>query len=243
MSDHRIIGIASGCFWKFDRSPNRDALIKYVAETGVEGIELTFYGINGLKAFFLSDSSREYLKMTRFTSIHSPDLKRIKNKRQEMYAILCELEKLYYEIEADYIVFHPDSIKDYGIFRRFSFNTAIENLDKDKRISDSMLLKILTEHPDLWFCLDVAHAYSWSEDETSFLVEKLKKRVSHIHLSGSDGERCHLPLNDSQPRYMNSLRIIKEINVPIIIEEDIPPGSVSSFKQDLIMGKRLDLYL
>lgn len=239
MPMQRIIGIATGCFWRFERGHNRDALIKYVAITGGEGIELTFYGRSSLRKFVLSDSSKEIIKKSKFVSIHAPDLRRIKSNQQEMFKVLYELEELYYSIDADYIVFHPDSIKDFNVLKQFSFNTALENLDKNNHIPPNAFLKVLCDNQDLSFCLDVAHAYSWSDAVASFFVDELEPRISHIHLSCSDGERSHLPFKESPPDFIKSLRIIERLQVPIIIEEDIPAANISSIIADLTIVKRM----
>ena len=50
-----------------------------------------------------------------FISIHAPDLRKFKNDKKEMHTVFLELDHLYKSVNADCIVFHIDSIKDFNL--------------------------------------------------------------------------------------------------------------------------------
>jgi sugar phosphate isomerase/epimerase len=222
--ENRTIGISTGSFWQWEDNPNRDALIKYAAMTNLPAVELTFYDLDDFSnSFILSETSKQYLLTRQFVSIHAPCLKKITGDKKRIQAVFLRLEELYKSINASHIVFHQDSFDDFTVFDECGFNVSIENIEYASGFPFEKFFKIFTEHPNLKMCLDVAHAYSVSRDSTARFADRLGDRISHIHISGSNNSICHIAIKDSPADFMNSLKPIKQTNVPLIIEEDIAP--------------------
>ena len=238
----KMFGIATGCFWRYNKSKNRDALIKYVAATGVSGIELTFYGVSSIRKFSLSDCNKKFLQSLDFISIHAPDLRRIKNDKNEILKVFSELECLSNSIGADYVVFHVDSIKDFRQLQDFSFKASIENIEKKESKSVTKLLEILDENPGLFLCLDMAHAYSFSTDLAGYFIGHLGDRISHVHLSGSDGVKSHLSFKESDEQFMVSLKHLKDLKAPIILEEDFMLRDMNFIMDEIEMAKKICIF-
>ena len=118
----------------------------------------------------------------------------------------------------DMVVFHPDTVIDFGVFADVPFRVALENMDNRKGSykTAAELEELFTRFPNFSMVLDVNHAFS--NDPTTKLAadfyEKLGPKISWVHLSGYAGG--HEPL--FQTKQLEIIRSIWDFGMPIIIE-------------------------
>lgn len=150
-------------------------------------------------------------------SVHGPKFSRDRNIIPK--DVIDAIGRINEKISLDWVVFHPDEILDWEIFRNCNFNVAIENNDWRKKIGKNVedLEEIFSKN-DIKFILDVNHCFT--NDRTMQLAERMKmsfqNRLCGVHLSGFETEtRDHEPMYPTKQKEM--LRVVP-INLPVIIE-------------------------
>ena len=157
------------------------------------------------------------------------------------------------EIGADVVVIHPGTLpEEYVPFRkwrerawellRFSLSLLLsqakrENirlaLENKQRARDLGLvgsleehLRVLSEFPDLWACLDVGHLHTFSRSPRDY-ISGLGKRLIHVHLHDNFGDHdAHLPLGEGNVPWEEALRALREngFSGRVILEIPDPDG-------------------
>ena len=230
----RIFSFALGNIWRWTKSKNRNVLIKYAKILDIDGVELTFAKKEELYSFKLSKDNKSWLKGLDYVSIHAPfKLIREAKNEEEIIKQLDIISKLYDEIEAKNVIIHPLDLPEAEILKDYDFSILTENLPKRKNITISNLRKIFNKYPQIGLCLDVSHAYLWSKHETSKLVKAFKNKIMEIHLSGTYRRKDHQSLRKVSKDFLFSIQLIKKLNVPIVIEEDIEKRSLKFVKEEI----------
>lgn len=230
----RIISFALGNIWRWTESKNRDVLIKYAKDLDVSGVEVTFSSKEELYALKLSKNNEDWLKSLDYVTIHAPfGLVRKADNEQEVIKQLNLIARLYDKINAKNVIIHPQDLPKHDILKNYHFKISTENLPKNKYISISELEKILNKYPKIGLCLDVSHAYKWSKYETGKLVKTFSKKITQIHFSGTYKKKDHQSLRSVTKDFLFSIQPIKQLNVPIVIEEDIKNKSVKFLKEEV----------
>ncbi|MFW6013839.1 MAG: TIM barrel protein [Candidatus Nanoarchaeia archaeon] len=103
----------------------------------------------------------------------------------------------------------------------FDFHISIENMPKDRWVSINELEKIHNKYKNAGFCLDTAHAFSYSKVHLKEIIDHLGGKITQVHLSGRRNGRDHVALTEADTGFYESIIPLKEINVPVIIEEDM----------------------
>lgn len=216
----KIFSFATGNIYRW--SKNKNNLINLIKKLEVNGVEITFASKEELFSFKLSEGNRLWLKNLGYVTIHAPFrlVRRSKNE-DEITKQLNVISKLYGEINAKNVIIHPMDLPPPKVLKRYKFKVSTENLPKRSHVAISNLKKILKKYPKIGLCLDVCHAYRWSKDETGKLIKAFKNRISQIHLSGVYRNKEHRSLRKVTKNFLYSMRPIRKLNVPIVIEEDI----------------------
>ena len=215
------IGFSVGCL--HTSGLNNIASIEAIRKTGCRAIELSFLR---LKDF--TEDNLAHLPVPRllenfnYISLHAP----IHGYGYDAISrsIFRDLERLHRRsLRLNLVVFHPDTVQDFGVFRELEVPFGFENMDNRKKsfrgaYEMAELLKIV---PDAKFIFDVNHL--WSNDPTMESAGEfyrfLGSRLAQIHLSGYSGG--HVPIHvRKQVRMLNA---IQDSDVPIIIESVMPP--------------------
>ncbi|MCK5426163.1 MAG: hypothetical protein KAJ34_00595 [Thermodesulfovibrionia bacterium] len=228
----RIIGFASGTIWRW--TENWDALINYAQKLDISGFELTIASKEGLYSFSLSETNKSWLRGLDYVSIHAPfHLVSQSENRKEISRQLDIISALYDEIHAKNVVIHPDALPAPHITKKYRFNMATENLPPSSNISVSDLEKTFKKYPGMRLCLDVSHAYLWSQYETGKLVRSFKNKICQIHLSGTYKKKDHQSLRNVTKDFFLSIKPLKKLDVPIVIEEDIHEKDLMFIKEEV----------
>ena len=137
------------------------------------------------------------------------------------------------------MIIHPDVLPRPGLLNRYKFNVSTENLEPYKKVSIKDLKEIFKKYPKAGLCLDVGHAYFYGKHETKKLVEVFGDRITQIHFSGNYRSKDHVSLRKVSKDFLSSIRPIKGLEAPIVIEEDIDKGSLKYLKDEIKYIKSL----
>jgi hypothetical protein len=117
----RIICLALGCIWRWDRSKNRDKLISYMRRFDIDGIEITLSCKEEVYDLKLSKRNIEWLKSLKYVSIHAPfALVRRAKDNNEIIKQLDKISSIYKKINAKNVIIHPTDLPDPEILNRYN---------------------------------------------------------------------------------------------------------------------------
>lgn len=236
----RIISFALGNIWRWTKSQNRNDLIEYIKKLPVNGVEITFSSKEELYKFELSKSNTQWLKNLKYVSIHAPF--HLVSKAGSEGEIIKQLEfiaRLYTKINAQNVIIHPQELPSPNILNKFNFDVSTENLPPKRKITIAKLKNIFKNYPKIGFCLDVSHAYHWSEYETSKLIKAFGEKITQIHFSGTYRQRSHQSLRIVSKDFTSSIKPIFQVNAPIVIEEDVEVKSNKFLHEEINFIKNM----
>jgi len=209
------IGFSTGVLYR--KEPDFNKLIKIYKSIRVNSLEI-FFGQEKLLCYNIKIGN---LKSFKHISIHAPTRNVIYKNDKKTKKILAQIEKIYKKLNAKFIVFHPDLVKDWKIFKNYSFEMAIENMDWRKPFGQTVKdIKRVLKNKKIKLALDVNHCYT--NDKTLRLLldfyKNFKDRICEIHMSGFNSfSEYHEPLCiTKQNKFLTLIPEIK--NFPIIIE-------------------------
>ncbi len=236
----RIISFALGNIWRWEKSKNRNDLIKYAKNLDIGGVELTFASKEELFAFKLSPSNEKFLKGLDYVTIHAPfDFMEQANNKEEIIRQLNIISDIYKKVNAKNVIMHPNDLPDSAMLNRFNFKVSTENLRKKRNVTISDFKKIFEKYPKIGFCVDVSHAYSWSKKETEKLVKAFSNRITQFHFSGAYRGKDHQPLKIVSKDFLSSIELLFKSKAPIVIEEDIKIKSEKFLKEEVNLIKKM----
>ena len=191
---------------------------------GCNAIELSILDINRFENFKEILPALDLLSFS-FRSVHAPCFRLDGDKKTKIFYkddeqtrnILDKVSWLTENAKADLVVFHPDLVEDWSVFKEFNFPLAVENMDwtknKYKSVED---IKKLFETVDASMVLDINHCFT--NDQTNKLAKEMlfafNERIKEIHLSGFN--RYHEPLY--QTKQETIINLITRRDVPVILE-------------------------
>ena len=207
------IGFSTGVLNRALNIPIRE-VIKICREINCNAIEINCN--NPEKISELQNIKSGDLQSFEYISIHAPKIiyKDNKNARE----ILKKIEKKNIELNSQFVIIHPDMVKNWKIFEDYNFKIAIENMDNNKPAYRSIKeIKKLIQEKNYKAVLDLNHCYV--NDNSLKLAEnffdRLNDKIIELHLSGY--VKLHDPL--FKTKQLKILETIpKEKNIPIIIE-------------------------
>lgn len=226
----RIFSFALGYLTEHFSGKEARVLLDFLEKMCVSGVELTFASEKRLYSFNPPAGIKKRLRRLKYVTIHAPwepaDEKKVINR-------LDFIAKLYVEIGAKNVIIHPNNLPATEVLKRYNFKISTENLKKKRNIAISELKKIFNKYPKIGFCLDTSHAYSWSKYETGKLIKAFKDRITQIHLSARYKGSDHVPLRKASKDFLFSIKPIKNLNVPIVIEETIKKTNLKSVRKEI----------
>ena len=237
----RTFSFALGNIWRWDNSENRNALVDYVRDLDVNGIELTLAKKKNLYSLRLSKKNILWLKKLRYVTIHAPfNLFRESENEKDVSDQLETITRIYQLVGAKRVIIHPvPELIQSDILKKYPIQISIENLPRKYNLSLPFIKAILDKYPRMDMCLDVSHAYSWSKYETGKLIQAFEKKISQIHFSGSYRQKMHVSLRKVSKNFLFSIRPLNHLDVPIVIEEDLEIKSFRYLRQELEYIKNL----
>ncbi len=208
------LGFSTGALYQ--SGLNEKGKLEAIKKAGCRSAELGFIR---LAEFFKGEPENltaEDFHDLDYVSLHAP--KHNYGYNSLTRRVFKQIEKLSKVRAFNLVVFHPDDVENFEVFKDTGFKVAFENMDNRKKSYKEVaeLEDLFAQFPDFNMVLDVNHAFS--NDSTLKLVadfyKKLGHKIAQVHLSGYDG--YHSPLfQTNQPEIVRSIR---DFSAPIIIE-------------------------
>jgi len=237
----RVITFALGNIWRMMRGIDRGKLLSKVKNLDVDGFEITILRVNELDAIKISDAQCRWLKKFHYVSIHAPTHLARKGEvsKEELLRRMDTLYELYKKVGAQNIVIHPDDLPDKSILKRYKMNYSTENMEHGRGITKKHVADILRKNPKIGLCLDVSHAHTISSKETKYYVDNFREKITQVHFSGANRKGRHLQMKNSAKSFMKSMKPILSLDVPIIIEENMPFKKMEQVKREIKIVKNI----
>ena len=221
----RIISFASGSIWRHNKGKNRNESITYIKGMDLDGLEITFDTKQTLYDFRLSKSNEKWLRTLPYVTIHAPfRLVRLADNIAEVIKQLDIINDLYKRVRAKRVIIHPLDLEPKeipGIIKKYHLNVTTENEPKNYKVTIPRLKQIMKRYPGIKICLDTAHAYTWSKEEVNKLITAFRNKIGQVHFSVTYRGKHHQPLEKATKNFLYSVERVKELKVPIVIEEDL----------------------
>ena len=211
-----IIGFSTGSLYQL-MSPSSKMAIELVKKASRDCIEIN---TQFKKRIFLLHKRKLNLRKFKFITMHAPnDFIYDNNKKTD--TLLKKIEKLHKIIGFHFIVFHPDRIKNFDIFKKYTFPKAIENLDnRSPQWAEVENLKSILNNHNFKLVLDITHCFLIDKSNKNFnrLYNNFKNKIAYIHLGGFNlKEKEHRPLFLTKQKKILEMAV-KVKKFPIIIE-------------------------
>lgn len=227
----RAFCFATGNLW---RLIGKKDIVSLISSLNIDGVEWSF-GKN-FDERLLIEKDINLLKQFDFNSVHSPFLFSKKYfSKTELTNGLKLMENYSQLLHSKNVVIHPVQVFPENFFDTSKLTFLSENLNpkKGKKRSKNGFEIVLNKFPEWGLCLDVSHAYDWSVEETERIVKKWKHRIKQIHFSNNRYHKDHLPFTKVSKDFLKSIEPLRELNVPFILEEDMPFSSLNEIKQEV----------
>ena len=232
-----MLCFSTGNIYRWEKSNNRADLIKHARKLDVDGIELTFIDPDSLKQFIIKDEDKDWLKSLKRVSIHAPS--RWERSSMSQKNIIKEIKRIYDLTYACNVIIHPYDLPDPKLLKDCGFNISIENMAPIANFDNTKLIKILDDNPTYNLCLDIAHTFLYSKDETKNLINLHKNRISQVHFSGVIEGQDHELVSKSNNDFFKSVKPLKGLNVPIVIEMDFKEKDIDKLKKEVEFIRKL----
>jgi len=139
-----------------------------------------------------TEKSFKLLKRFKYRSIHAPARNStgpIIYPSEEADSLLDVIDKIIGKIDPQTILFHPDTINDFGyINERYGSLVSFENMDNLKTFGRTIedMAKVFERSPQAKWVFDVNHLYTNDKNMNSAkeFYETFKDRLTHYHVSG-----------------------------------------------------------
>jgi endonuclease IV len=220
---------ATGNLW---RIANKIDVMEIISQLDVSGVEYTYGKVYGER--IPNEKDFDMLKNYNYNSVHAPfrlslDLVSEEEFNETMDLIVSDYKKM----GAKNIVSHPTQ-KLPDKLSKLDFITENLNPKGVPNLRPRLgFEKILEKRSDWGLCLDASHAYDWDPLETERIVKKWKKRIKQVHFSNNRYHKDHLTFKKVSRGFLKSIEPLSDLNVPIIIEEDMPYTKVSEIKKEI----------
>ncbi len=166
-------------------------------------------------------------------SLHAPAKDFIYAHDDSTRYVLEEIQGLYKKLHFKYAIIHPDRVKDWEVFKDYSFPIATENMDDRKEVGKTVeSLRSILSNTDMSLVLDMNHCYvnDRSLNLAAEIYSAFRDRIAQIHLSGF--KELHDPLYET--KQLDVIKAIPDKNLPIIIESPCPTADVIKAEYEYI---------
>lgn len=230
-----VVAISTGCC--HDLKLNRLESIHFLEKYPIDGVELLFACPEELINFELDEKALNFIKHCKFVSIHMPFENVTYDKNQETQRLLGKAITLAKQINAQYLVFHPLTIKDFDSIQSNSVQVCIENMNKKENGYKTVeeIKNTLEKHPFLGVVLDLAHALGNNITPSDFL--EIENKIKEIHVSGQwikkEQLKEHGFLAEGTKEQLELVKPILKLTIPKIIEADFYPNKVPLIEKEI----------
>jgi hypothetical protein len=222
------ICFATGSLW---RLIGKKDIIEMISELDIDGVEYTFGKYYNER--IPNEKDFDILKNYKYNSVHAPfRLSLDWVSKDEFNKIIGLVANDYKKMNAKNIVSHPTQVLPKKL-PKIDFVTENLNPKQGKDRPRDGFEKVLNKNSDWGLCLDASHAYDWGIEETERIVKKWKKRIKQVHFSNNRYHKDHLTFEKVSKDFLKSIDPLKDLNVPIVIEEDMYYTKVNDIKKEI----------
>jgi hypothetical protein len=130
------------------------------------------------------------------------------------------------------IVVHPDTLRDFALWRKFGDLLCIENMDKRKPVGRTAkeMEALFLEFPDASFCFDIGHArqVDTSMIEAYRMLKRFGGRLRQVHVSEVNARNKHDPLSLISIIDFQEVAAFISPLVPVIIESIVTEDQIGA---------------
>lgn len=123
------------------------------------------------------------------------------------------------------VIVHPDTIRDFSLWRPLGASLLIENMDRRKSLGRTAreLELVFEQVPEARLCFDVAHArqVDTSLTEAFLILECFGDRLAQVHLSEVSTSGSHGRLSRTAILAFQELAPLIPPDVPVILESPV----------------------
>ena len=213
------IGFTTGCLYKTKLSYFE--IISLYKKIGATAIELSFASKKELDDFRLSNGLVKLLDHFSYTTIHAPWIEINYDLNSDSEKVIKKIKRLHEQLSIKGVVMHPDCIGNFEFLESLNLPFLLENMNKGAVVGiRPEHFKKFINNFELDFVFDLQHAFEHDQTMgmTEELIDVMRNRIKHIHISGQNNITRHLPVIDSD----NKTKIIQTLkicpSVPIICE-------------------------
>ncbi|MFA5358076.1 MAG: TIM barrel protein [archaeon] len=237
-----VVAISTGCC--YDLKLSKLESVHFLEKYPIDGVELLFATPEQLTGFELDEKALSFLKRLEFVSIHMPFENINYNKNQETQQLISKANSIAKQVNAQYLVFHPNTVKDFDSIKNNSLKVCIENLNKKESGYQTVeeIQTILKEHAFLEFVLDIAHVFGNNLNLNDFL--KLNSKLNAIHVSGQWIKKGNLKehgfLTEGTNEQLEKIKPILRLKKPKVIESDFYPYKIPLIEKEIQLLREFD---
>lgn len=216
MKNNYHIGATTGVF--HPRLSIKAALAQ-LRQAGVEYVEIGQNYASHTTDVWHTITEADLIGFEKIT-LHAPASESYENRA--MVAIIFDkIRHLQSLCNLQHVVFHPDVVEDFSLFKNQPFTVAFENMDfhKAKYQSCGDMQEVFQKLPEARMVLDVNHV--WTNDRSMALARELynefSERIAEVHISGFT--KLHDPLFVTEQSEI--IRAVEDTSVPLIIESQM----------------------
>lgn len=230
----KAICLATGCFYMWNNNIN--GKISICKQFDIDGIELTIATYSDLIKLQLTKESINYLLTLKSNTIHAPFKGIIYKNNSRSRKALSVINKISTKINAKNIVFHPTNIQDPILIKGLNTKVSIENMNLKTKYNFEKTRLFIKNHPKFGLTLDINHTATISPEE---IDKYLDFKIIEFHLSCFKDETEHLPVHHSTKEYLQTIKKVKHINAPMVIETNLPDiGNTKIVEKDIDFVKK-----
>ncbi len=143
------------------------------------------------------------------------------------------VDRLRHSVPRDWpIVLHPDTIRDFSVWRVFGKQLAIENMDRRKPVGRTVeeLNVIFEKLPEATFCFDIGHARQCDTTMTEAyrILREYSKRLCQVHVSEVNTASRHDPLSFAAIHAFAQVADLIPPWVPLILESRVTQAQIKA---------------
>lgn len=217
-----LIGFSTGAFYKTVIGKFSNQAFSLLRKCDTNAIELSCLDVNDLSD--LGSIRPNTVSSFKFKSLHAPALEFAYKDEDDTHQVLEHIKSLHHRFSFDCIIFHPDRIENWDVFKKYSaLPIAIENMNSKKPAGKTVQqMRNILQKGDFKMLLDLQHCYS--NDPTLQLAqdmyEEFKSIIVELHLSGQTNiPGQHTPLYKT--KQIQIIKAIPDRNIPLIIESPV----------------------
>lgn len=226
-----VLSLSTGCVYTWGKM--NEILDSIRREFCLSGIEIMLAKREMVEDFAISDANKKWLTGLEYVSLHAPVkfLQEVTND-EDACRLLTTIDEIYSAIGAKAVIFHVTSLPKLEWLRDRRFSMVIENTTTKGKVDIELFSETVAKY-GCGICLDVSHAFTWSEFESEKYFDRFKEKILQIHLSASNGAHEHLPFSESSSVFRKSVSFLGAVAAPKVIECDYTTRDIDFIKKDL----------